>query len=605
MQVQEAPPRAPEAELPHVGPPPPPARPGATAGLAAGCALLWGVALLLAGFARERWGLGGDAVVALTAVGGAVVAGGLVLLAVAWSRSPSFRAAFVEPWASPPGWAVFALGVAAGLPFVGTAGTVVWDADSARLLGSFTHVRQHGPGFVVDTQDVLLPYLLLGVPVTLGGVAAARIATLGFLVALAGTTAYLGWRLNRSLLSAVAAPLALVATYVVPFQSNRLPMYLPMLAFGYLGTWLALRTIDTPERRGWRVAAGAAVCLVLAAEAQAVGQLFLGVPLLLVIVRPWRRAWRGLARVYGVTALVLIPRVLINLSDGGLSRFRSNRTDYWVEKGYLAIVNSEFWEHPTTQPLEYLRQLPTAFDTAIGTAGAAVLVVAGLALVLSRGRAKWLALVAGGLMVASLVVRTPPPFPRYFAPLLPGLALCAAAVPALLRKRLGPRLGLVSALVVVAALGAAACSSWVTTVERATTAELSVRDGPLPALAERIDDGKGVIGARVGRLTMVDDDVPIWGTVYLSEEEFVTYLTWPSDEAVIDVMEDHDIGWALVGEDRRLEVDYHDAWLEPAYGESAHQVERLADSPNFCLVAQVPGYSLYRLGPCRPGDTGP
>jgi hypothetical protein len=524
---------------------------------------------------------------------------------VAWSRSPSFRAAFVEPWASPPGWAVFALGVAAGLPFVGTAGTVVWDADSARLLGSFTHVRQHGPGFVVDTQDVLLPYLLLGVPVTLGGVAAARIATLGFLVALAGTTAYLGWRLNRSLLSAVAAPLALVATYVVPFQSNRLPMYLPMLAFGYLGTWLALRTIDTPERRGWRLAAGAAVCLVLAAEAQAVGQLFLGVPLLLVIVRPWRRAWRGLARVYGVTALVLIPRVLINLSDGGLSRFRSNRTDYWVEKGYLAIVNSEFWQHPTTEPLEYLRQLPTAFDTAIGTAGAAVLVVAGLALVLSRGRAKWLALVAGGLMVASLVVRTPPPFPRYFAPLLPGLALCAAAVPALLRKRLGPRLGLVSALVVVAALGAAACSSWVTTVERATTAELSVRDGPLPALAERIDDGKGVIGARVGRLTMVDDDVPIWGTVYLSEEEFVTYLTWPSDEAVIDVMEDHDIGWALVGEDQRLEVDYHDAWLEPAYGESAHQVERLADSPNFCLVAQVPGYSLYRLGPCRPGDTGP
>jgi hypothetical protein len=324
-----------------------------------------------------------------------------------------------------------------------------------------------------------------------------------------------------------------------------------------------------------------------------------------VIVRPWRQAWRGLGRVYAVTAVVLIPRVVINLSEGGFSRFRSNRTDYWVEKGYLDIVNSEFWQHPTTHPVDYLRQLPRSFDTALGTAGAAVLVLAVVAFVLSRGRARWLALVAGTLMVASLVVRTPPPFPRYFAPLLPGLALCVAAVPALLRKRLGPRLGLLTALVVVAALGAAACSSWATTVDRTTTAEHSVRDGPVPALAERIDDGKGVIGARVGRLTMVDADVPIWGTVFLSEEEFVTYLTWPSDEAVIGVMEDHDIGWALVGEDRRLEVDYHDAWLEPAYGRSAHQVERLADSTNFCLVDQVPGYSLYRLGPCRPGDTGP
>jgi hypothetical protein len=156
--------------------------------------------------------------------------------------------------------------------------------------------------------------------------------------------------------------------------------------------------------------------------------------------------------------------------------------------------------------------------------------------------------------------------------------------------------------VVVAALGAAACSSWATTVSRATTAEHSVRDGSLPELAARIDDDKGVIGARVGRLTFVDAERPIWGTVFLSEEEFVTYLTWPSDEAVIDVMRAHDIGWALVGEDRRLEVDYHNAWLEPAYGESAHQVERLAVSPNFCLVTKVPGYELYRLGACRPGD---
>ncbi len=609
MQVQEAPPPTPEAELLHVEPPPDPSRSADGAGLAAGCALLSGAGLLLAAVGRARWGLGGDGVGALATVGATLTVVGLVVAVLAWTgtRPRSLRASLLAPWTRPNGWAVFVLGVAIGLPFLATSGSVVWDADSSRLLASFTHVLDHGPGFIVDTQDVVLPYLLLGVPVSLGGIAAARVATLCFLAALAGTVAFLGWRLNRSLLSAVAAPLALVATYVIPFQGNRLPMYLPMLALGYLGVWLALRTIDTPGRRGWWLATGAAVAVVLSAEAQAVGQLFLGVPLLLLVVRPWRVAWRGLFRVLVMTAVVLVPRLLINVSDGGLSRIRSNRTDYWVEKGYLAVINSEFWQHPTTQPLEYLRDLPDSFRTAVGPPGAVVVVLAVAAFLLARGRARWLAVVAGTLMVASLMVRTPPPFPRYFAPLLPGLALCAAAVPALLRRRLGVWLGRVSALIVVVALAVAATSSWITTIERAAVAERGVRDGPLPELAARIDDDKGVIGARVGRLLFVDGDQPIWGTIFLSEEEFVTYLTWPSDSAVIDVLREHDIGWALVGEDRRLEVDYHDAWLRSAYGESPQQVERLAISPNFCLVEQVPGYQLYRLGPCRPGDaeTGP
>src|SRR5829696_3578290 len=162
MQGQDAPPLAPEAELPLVGPPPVVDRSIPALGLAAGVALLWGAGLLLAAGGRDRWGVGGD--------GGGVLAGAGVVAAVAAvlaTRPRSLRAALLGPWAAPPGWAVFALGVAVGLPFLATAGSVVWDADSSRLLASFIHVRQHGPGFIVDTQDVVLPYLLLGVPMTL------------------------------------------------------------------------------------------------------------------------------------------------------------------------------------------------------------------------------------------------------------------------------------------------------------------------------------------------------------------------------------------------------------------------------------------------------
>src|ERR671916_820376 len=95
---------------------------------------------------------------------------------------PTPEAELLGPGAAPGGVAAACLGVAVGLPFLATAGSVVWDADSSRLLASFVHVREHGPAFIVDTQDVALPYVLLGVPVAIGGIAAARIATLFFLV---------------------------------------------------------------------------------------------------------------------------------------------------------------------------------------------------------------------------------------------------------------------------------------------------------------------------------------------------------------------------------------------------------------------------------------
>src|SRR4051794_40634024 len=118
MQVQEAPPRLPEAEFPHVAPPPSHDGRGARAGLAAGCALLWAAVLLLAAVARDRWGLGGDGVVVLGALAGAAAVAGSVLAAVAWTRARSFFGALVDPWLSPPGWAVFSVGVAVALPFM-------------------------------------------------------------------------------------------------------------------------------------------------------------------------------------------------------------------------------------------------------------------------------------------------------------------------------------------------------------------------------------------------------------------------------------------------------------------------------------------------------
>ncbi|MGH9112708.1 MAG: hypothetical protein ACRDZN_10510, partial [Acidimicrobiales bacterium] len=109
------------------------------------------------------------------------------------------------------------------------------------------------------------------------------------------------------------------------------------------------------------------------------------------------------------------------------------------------------------------------------------------------------------------------------------------------------------------------------------------------------------IGARSHSLVNVTADIPTWGGQFLAEDEYATYLTWPSDDAVIEVMDRHDIGWVLIHPNVALETDYHDTWLIPHHGVPARHVERVATSTNFCRMADVAGFVLYRLGGC-PGD---
>jgi hypothetical protein len=110
-----------------------------------------------------------------------------------------------------------------------------------------------------------------------------------------------------------------------------------------------------------------------------------------------------------------------------------------------------------------------------------------------------------------------------------------------------------------------------------------------------VDDGKGVIGSRSHVLVYVESEIPTYGGQFLTEDEYATYLTWPSDDEVIEVLDRHDIGWVLVNPNRLIEIDYHNTWLIPNHGAPARQVWMVAESPNFCKVASPAGLTLYRL----------
>jgi hypothetical protein len=474
------------------------------------------------------------------------------------------------------------------------------DSDSARIVAAVTHVQHHGIGFLRDTQDNLLPHVLLGPAIAARGLAGAKFVTIVSTQVCVGVTAYVTRRITGSMWGALVAALSLVAIGPMLDRAVFLAMYPTMLALGYMGSWLAYRTITEPDHR-WRTGLAAGACLALVPEAQPVGVLFLPVPvLLLVFASRWQSGAAALGRVYGALAVVSIPRLAINLSEGGLSHLASYRTDYWITKGYVREIQVNFWKYlGVNESLDvYLDKLPVRFLNSLESYGWALLVVAAAGwLLCSTPRARLFVLTVVGFVFAAVTLKRIPPFARYYSPTWPGVAiLVGVAGASLARQRAWLARG--AAAVGTGALIVVATTNLTTKEDFYQASYDWVARQPYTQLATLITDGKGVIGARSHGLVNVRADIPTWGGQFLTEDEYVTYLTWPSDDAVIEVMRRHNIGWVLIGANRILETSYHDTWLVPHYGKRARQVDAVAASPAFCLRADIGGFRLYQLGPC-------
>ncbi|HEX8804332.1 MAG TPA: hypothetical protein VF743_09065 [Acidimicrobiales bacterium] len=549
----------------------------------------------------------------------AVVAIGVAAL-VDPPRPLAVPARLLDVWRDPPGeWPAFVLGTALALPLLGLFTPVVLaDADSVRIVAAVRYVQIHGPGFLVDTQDNFGPHLILGPALSLAGLEGIRVVTIITVQALAGVTALVTRRLSGSMAAAAVAAVALLSIPAVMSRATYIPMYPAMLAFGYGGGYLAWRALTDGalgplgRLKAWRYPLPAALCLVLALECQSVGQLFMAVPVLLLITVPFRdlrAALGGLARTYVAVAVLMVPRLVVNLSEGGTSRLTSNRTDYWINKGYVRRIQSEFWNYEgINEPLRtYVERLPSRFVESLGGLGWVTLAVAGVGILALRGRMRLFALSCVGFMALAATAKRVPPFARYYSPLWPGIAiLVGLLVAALIRRRhvVLRSLGTVAALAVTGVIVAVAVNTYEYRGMATNHVSEPIEDGTYhyQQLLALIDDGKGVIGARSHVLLNVTADIDTYGGQFLTEDEYATFLTWPSDEAVIAMMERHDIGWVLVNPNRMLEIDYHNTWLVPNHGHPARHVWMVDASPNFCKVASPGGLTLYRLdtsqGPC-------
>jgi hypothetical protein len=530
-----------------------------------------------------------------------VLAGAAALCVAIVRERPAPRTIFARltgVWRDPPGdWPAFVLGALLAAPLLGLyAPTLFTDSDSLRIVAAIRHVQRGNLGFLVETQDSFGPHMFLGPVLAVGGTEALRIVTIVSVQVLVGTVAWIARRASGSMVAAAIAALGLLSIPPVVERVLWLPMYPTMLALACVGSWLAYRAIV--DDASWPYAVGAALCLVLAQEAQPVGQLFLAVPLLLLTIAPRLSAGAlKVAHVYGFALVVLLPRLIVNLSEGGLRHLRSNRTDFWITEGYLGQIQRDFHQYSALDDslVTYLRMFPERLVSSLGDFGWVALAFAILALVGLRGRARLFPVAWVGLLVAAMTVTSTHATPRYFSPLWPGIALLVGISTAWLlqRQRVAVRLLGVVPVILLAVVAASAFHRTGLEARRLTNV---VEGGGYREAAELIDDGKGVLGGRAFRLLAIDTDIRTYGGQFLSEEEFVTFLTWPSDEAVIEVMERHDIGWVMSR--GRVDVEYHNTWLLPNYGVPVRVNDRLPESPSFCRVFGHKSVILYKLGAC-------
>ena len=73
-----------------------------------------------------------------------------------------------------------------------------------------------------------------------------------------------------------------------------------------------------------------------------------------------------------------------------------------------------------------------------------------------------------------------------------------------------------------------------------------------------------MLGTRSHELLWTRPDIHALFARNMSEKDFLTYLTWPSDEQVYDLMDRLGVKYVLLGPDRS-EKTYYNIWVKPTY----------------------------------------
>lgn len=416
--------------------------------------------------------------------------------------------------------------------------------------------------------------------------------------ALAVLVGYIAYQFERQPWAFLAAALAMASLPVFLVRARSLPFYPPMLLFGYGGVFAAIAYL----RGGGRLAFVLGVLgLVAALYSFAMGILFLPVPLIYLLVDRGRPVVLRLGRLYAVVAGLVLPWFVWHLAVGGLDGLRQQQMNWQIERGYQTIRNLEFFGAQTESRTVFVENLPRMLEDATGP----LMFVLGALSIVGLARLptwSWRAavLITLAIPIGTLIYATPAIYARYTYTLIPALVLLSVygfhgVVRWLSSSRLTAHLARVVAAAAVALLGVVFVQNALDEMNTVDRIEAGSTTGDLPQVASLISDDKAILGSRVLPLTRYKPENALLGMSLITEEDAVTYLLWPSDEAVAGVFRRNNVGWVIIRHPAETwEMNYH-IWMRKAAGQLPRHHLVIQDSSLIEQVFEGSIYSLYRV----------
>ena len=419
-----------------------------------------------------------------------------------------------------------------------------------------------------------------------------------FLFSVALALAYAAYKATGEAWDFLIAALVLASLPVCSVQARTLQFYPVVLFFGYAGLVAALFYVRSGNN--WALA-GATAGLVGAIYSYNIGVLFLPIPILYLLVDRSRTVTVRLGTVYLAVLAFALPFIFWHLTVGGLDGLFKQETWWMTEKGYLLIRNLEFRDYGSASPVEFLGKFPGMVQRAAGSIVLPLGVLSILGLIRLPGwRWRTLAILSLAVPISGLIYTNPAALLRYAYVLLPAMILLAvygsAGLLQILRSYkwsvdLAPAVG----IGVIVLLGVSVLDNARGELKETEGLMDSPAQRELTEMASLIDDGKAVLGTRSWALIPYLLTTDLLGPQSVPEDDFVTFLSWPSEAAVTDVFQRNNVGWVLIRSPAgHWEVDYH-VWLKKVTGQLPQHDLMLRTSQQVETVYDGEKYILYKV----------
>ena len=419
-----------------------------------------------------------------------------------------------------------------------------------------------------------------------------------FSLALAVAVGYAAYKATGSSWAALIAVLLLYSLEIFSIQARSLPLYPGVLFLGYGGLVASIIYV----RSGSRLAlGGAAAGLVAALYTYNIGVLFLTIPILYLLVDRRRTTVMRLGGLYAVLVASAIPFTVWHLAVGGADTFFGQDLRWMITEGYLELRNLNLFSTGSASPSEFLEKLTDMFNRAAGPLVLPLLAFAILGVTrLPCWAWRGAVLLAIAIPLAALIYKSPADHARYVYILLPGLVILAVYGLISLIDVLRSYKHVVYVLPFVGVLLMAGLG--VTTVrnvqaEAARTYDLTnaSKQDNLARIAKIADDGRAVLGTRAWTLVTYSRGSELLGPGSVTEKEFVTYLSWPSEKAIKRLFKRNDVGWVLLQKPVKAREVRHHLWLREITGKLPRHVKKLKTSKLVKRVHENNGYILYKV----------